>query len=222
MRYEKGQTIAGIPILKIRDMLKRGNLFSADSIKYDLKISLAEAKQVLQALISEKYLEPAEHFENRYELTQLGVRLLSVSGVPRLSRARAEELLVQVVDRAELIKADPEFTQEVKAMVLFGSLLDPDAKDFGDVDIAIELDRKPGVSKEDEDRQSEKDANNGQRIGGILGWIMWPREKVYRFLKNRRPGVSFVDLRSHLEMLNKVPAIQIYPLERKKGAPKSR
>jgi len=216
MRYEKGKTVGGIPILKIRDLLRRDSYFNLHNLAYDLKISDAEAKRVLSALISEGYLEPSKDAEGQYEKTDLGQRLTTVSGTPRMSMARAEELIKQVVLRAYEIKNDPEFTQEVKYMVLFGSVLEPAAKDFGDVDIAIDLDRKEGVTQEDEQRQTQRDANSGKSIGGIFGWIMWPREKVYRYLKNRRPGISFVDLREHAEMLNKVPTMLIYPLEGKK------
>lgn len=214
MKYEKGQIIAGLPVLKVRDLLKKRESFNVDAIEYLLKVSRIEAQRILNELVSGGYLEPREGREGSYEKTPLGLRLATVSGTPRMTRAKADELILQAVTRAMEIAQDPDFTLEVKRMVLFGSYLDPQVQDLGDVDIAIDIDMKKGMTQEDLQAERDREADRGRQFGNYGSFLVWPYERVLRYLKNRKPGLSFVDLRHHVDMLKGIPIIQIYPTVR--------
>lgn len=214
MRIEKGQMIAGFPAKLIRDMLHDvQDIIGEGFIQHWLGLEGEAAFKVLRQLEKDGYLSPHEEFENIYELTDLGTRLAMASAAAPIPRKKAEELLAGVLERAARINNDPSYTWGVKRIIVFGSYLDPSKDKLGDVDIALELDRKPGLTNDDDAAQTRKDEKEGKRFQNMLTQLTWQRSKVIKTLKAGKPGVSLHDANVDRRILEKGPT-KVYDFTR--------
>lgn len=212
MRIEKGQLIAGIPAIKIRNMFRKIYQFiDPETVEELLEVSPEEGKRIFDILLQEGYIEKSEE-EGHYEISNLARRLINASAAAPIARDKATEILDGFLSRVVEVNTDPSFLYEVKRVLLFGSYLDPKATHVGDVDLAVSIDRKPGWTMERDQHQSQLDRKKGLNVpsGDALYW--WQAEKIYKHLKSGKRGIAMVPLEPHAEMLSKVPVAQIWPL----------
>ena len=143
----KHPLVPGIDQKTVRDLFVRHQkthyrLLLATAIEY-LKCPAEEADAFLRRLANAGYLEwawnetPAEN--NDWTLTEHGRRLAADDLGPRLSRQAVDSIIETVTTRARTINADPDRIARVTELRLFGSALDNDRNDFGDVDIEARI-----------------------------------------------------------------------------------
>lgn len=143
----KHPIVSGIDLKTVRDLFVRHQetqyrLLLATTIEY-LKCPAEEADAFLRRLANAGYVEwawngtPAEN--NDWTLTEHGRRLAADELGPRLSRQAVDSIIETVTTRARAINADPDRIARVTELRLFGSALDNDRKDFGDVDIEARI-----------------------------------------------------------------------------------
>lgn len=198
--------IAGFPAKLIRDMLHDvQDIIGEGFIQHWIGLEGSAALKVLKDLEKEGYLSPHREFENIWELTDLGTRLAMASAGAPLSRKRADELLAGVLERAAKINEDPSFTWGVKRIIVFGSYLDPSKEKLGDLDIALEIDRKPGLTYDDDKAQTNKDEEAGQRFQNLSVQLGWQQIKVMKTLKAGKQGISLHDADRDRKVLEKGP-----------------
>ena len=181
-------TVGGVPILQVRDFLKR---YGAEGfMAKDLRERFGEAvaAHLLRVVVSEGYVERAEIYgEWRYGNTAKGGQLARASAARPVSRAKAEQALTEFLGRCDDVRTRPEFLFTVEEAILFGSML-TDKPKVSDVDVAIAL------------RPKEKDAarlaalvheqvrharDEGVRFSNLLEMHHYPWSRVERFLKGR-------------------------------------
>lgn len=205
MKLSKDQKIAGFPALRIRDLFKRHSKYiDQQDVSKFLEVSPRQAQTVLKELAKEGYLEPSDQ-EGLFATTNLALRLRNVSAMKRMTREKVEELLQGLLERAAFVNESPEFTAGVKRVTVFGSYLDQQAEDFGDLDVAVSVERKPGFTPEDEQAQTKRDMQGGKRFSGWMDQLIWPTVKVIQFLKDRKAGIQMVFETEHQEMLRNIP-----------------
>lgn len=204
MRITKGQLIAGLPALALRDLFReRLRSIHREDIERLVEGSGIEAGQVLDVLVSEGYILP-ETSRGFFELTDLARRLSTASGSPPISRAKADALLDGLLERAAFINSNPEYTVGIVKLVVFGSYMDPARENLGDLDVAVETAIKPGLTPQDQRDQTARDMKKGKRLSYIQS-LFWPSEKTLKFLKGGQRGISLVDEPHHREMLKQGP-----------------
>jgi predicted nucleotidyltransferase len=130
------------------------------------------------------------------EGTQAGQTLSSATAAKRVTRATAEKALQQFLGRVEQVNNDPYFLGKVTKVVLFGSMLKPEAQRLSDVDLAVELASK----EEDFDRARAKNYERikeltakGHRFRNFLdqeGCWYW---EVFGFLKRKSRVIALAD-----------------------------
>lgn len=94
----------------------------------------------------------------------------------------------------------------------FGSYLNPETDDYGDIDIAYELEHKINDDKrflEASQRIIAHAIANGKVFSSILDEVCYPEDIVLRYLKNRSPYISLHRVKD-IETLS-APHKQIYP-----------
>ena len=192
MRIQKGQVIAGFPAIKVRDMFRGMEYIDADDLRSKLGVAQKAASKVLGQLVVEGYLKP-EKDRSSHRITDLGCRLRCASAGPTLSRKKADELLKNVLERAKQVRENPEFACYVSRITVFGSYLDESKQELGDLDLALDIKLKPGVTPEAEQAQNAKDMENGRSFSNICEQVCWQTQKVRLFLKNKQRGVSLHD-----------------------------
>jgi len=109
---------------------------------------------------------------------------------------------------------DDELAFDVGRVVLFGSYADPNRDPVGDVDLAVELVRRPlpeGESEQDRTRRRLQAAEaSGHRFRSFFDELSWPEQEVLNKLRNRSRVLAFVDYREHEDLLGRIPHVVIY------------
>lgn len=207
MQINRGQLIAGYPAFKIRHLLRYVRLREAVTsrfLAYVLKIEKQEDAELLAANLSQlgflnqlKKTPVGYSSENAwYEITELGISLANASAAPRIKRRTAERLVEDLMDRVNQVNANERYVYRVSAVVVFGSFIS-DRGDLGDVDIAIEL--SPRISDQNAftkmcTSKIVEAYEEGRAFRNITDEVLWPRNEVRLFLRNRRRGLSLRDI----------------------------
>lgn len=200
MRVDREATIAGHPIKRVRDFLRRVNSgrWMAEEIAEHFKIE--SANDLIAELINQGLLKRDTSFPCDDEFYALGPnaqRLINVRFVKRIDRQKADRLVAGLLERARHVNADNYYLFSVAEMRAFGSYIDPTQLDLGDVDIALSLERRlldgediEGFMKREQKRASE----SGRRFSNILQMLDYAEHEVRRFLKARSPYLSLHDM----------------------------
>lgn len=77
------------------------------------------------------------------KITKLGIRVRATSMIPRMNRVAINQLVTNVQKRVSEVNSDDRFGMEFAMLGLFGSVLNEQAKDFGDLDVFYRLEYKP-------------------------------------------------------------------------------
>lgn len=108
----------------------------------------------------------------------------------RIKRSTADKLLDGVKERILLANANDSFCYRIKRAVVFGSYVnDPDKDTLGDLDIGIEFEAKYPPNSE-EFRNKEMQCKSSDWFAAMV----WPKEEVVRYLRNRSGYISIHDL----------------------------
>lgn len=166
MKLSKNDLICGQPAFVVRDLLK---LFSAGHYQASnthyfspAGMSLVDVQRLILALHEEGYLEAITSEEqNEYErilripaesandfpfslhLSSKGRRIAVTRFGNRMKRKTIEKLVQTVTERARLTGSMDLLAFEVSKLWVFGSYLDADAEDYGDLDLIVETRFKP-------------------------------------------------------------------------------
>ena len=141
----------GQPILKIRGIVRYAmqhlvsekKEFIVQEIAKILNCSTPVAGEVLDRMLQEKFLILTEEFlwgKTHYGIVESeSARRLGVTKAnPPISRAKANMLLSELLERVKEINSLPELAYSVKSVKVFGSFL-LNKEILGDLDVAIEL-----------------------------------------------------------------------------------
>ena len=121
-----------------------------------------------------------------------------------MSRAKAEKLLADFLKRVEDANGRDELSHYVHEAHIFGSYLNDDAKNLGDLDIAIELrlrqirGRDPVKHSQDRGIKAQK---AGRRFRSSVELMFFGEIEVRQLLKGRGPYISLHPM-SDLEATN--------------------
>ncbi|KGM52504.1 hypothetical protein N792_05405 [Lysobacter concretionis Ko07 = DSM 16239] len=151
--------------------------FDIDDFSKALGAPISESIPVLQAMLADGVFTIAEGVPDRYVASQKLGQLALAKISPGISRAEAENLLAQVVEKASEINARSDsYDHRVTCLVVFGSYL-TDKPHLGDLDIGAALDELPGRG----------DRREGEAIDAWLRRCEAARSRAARALRLRQP-----------------------------------
>lgn len=212
MKINPKETIAGFPLLKIRDLLKAEMAHSVRGIAYFLKIDKGQAEQVLQTLLELEYIEEeTDAGETIYVNTIKGNALGLAKAIPSISRAKAEELFSGFMQRVNEVNSNDYYLYKVTKVILFGSYL-TDSPTVNDIDIVIETQQKetdPKLGREKKAARSKEAAAKGVTFRNIIDYHFYPDHEVKQFLKSKSRYLSLHS--SSDEVLEEAVSSQVYP-----------
>jgi predicted nucleotidyltransferase len=220
MKIEKGQMIAGQPVLKVRDFFKRNERFGIETAAYFFNLSNKAAKTICLEFTELGYCErvppkemvPAYRKEIRYELLPLGRSLALARAVPPITRQKAERIVQEFMDRVEEINSNEKYVYKITKVLLFGSYIRPDATELNDVDIAVEIApkyRDPDVLQKKNDAYIQAAIEGGRHFRDWLDQMFAPQTDVKTFLRNKSRYVSLHTTDDGV--LKETETKQIYP-----------
>ncbi len=219
MKIEKGQTIAGQSVLKVRDFFKRYQRFDAADVAHFFAISKKAAKAVCLELLKAGYSEqvPKEQMPDEYkkeiwyDLLPLGRSLRLARAVPPITRQKADCIVEEFMARVREVNSNKKYVYKVDKVLLFGSYIRPDATELNDVDIAVEIIHKfdnPDIRQKKNDEYIKAAIRSGRRFNDWLDQMFCPEVDVKKFLKNRSRYISLHPM--HDEVLKITETKQIY------------
>ena len=194
MHIDSATTIAGIPLVRVRDFLrKQGDwAWDEDELAEDLDLTPDAAGVLFAELQAQALIEP--HPENPGWWTTITGQALANASLRRYRRATAKAL-ERLVERAAEVNASDRFLHRVTRIRLFGSMLDPSRDQVSDVDVVIEMEPKEAdpeihwVRCQDHSRNA---SDAGRHFATYLDYLVWPETEVLLFLRNRSPILSFI------------------------------
>jgi hypothetical protein len=183
MRLATTDTVAGYPAVEARDFIRSHDYKRAED---DHPLALA--------LAAEGYLERQEPYG--WVATLQGGALGNAKFIKPITRAKAEAIVAEAIERAKAVNADPKrYLYRVKRLRVFGSYLDPSVDLLGDVDMAIETERNERLDKADTGSFSTLCQRHSRRYGPqslntFAATLLWPEREVVQVVKGRVRSLS--------------------------------
>lgn len=213
MKIDKKTLICGIPIIKIREFMRRFRTpesFSLQTITEYFELTKPSGTSLLNELLDLGYAEYVT--TDKYEVTVKGNALAQLKFVKRINKVKADKIFNEFMKRVSEINEDESFIYRVSKLCLFGSYLNPEADDYGDIDIAYELEHKISDDhsfSEAKQRIIDNAKAYGKVFSSIVEEVCYPSNLVLRYLKNRSPYISLHRMED-IKTLS-APYKQIYP-----------
>src|SRR4051812_44956852 len=124
MQLNAADTLAGLPILKIRAFFRKTR--AGWNVKYlakGLGLAADQAEQVLAELAREGYIEPFSQSSGFWEITEKARRLVLAKASKPVQRATAARALEQFLERVAAANQEARFIFRVTEVRVFGSFL---------------------------------------------------------------------------------------------------
>lgn len=214
MKIDKNKRINNIPIIKIRNFLRRFSRGSSEDLLTHISgyfnLTKQEATKIIEALVEEGYIEKEGEV---FYCTIKGNALSNVRFIKRMNKEKADKEFSEFMKRVENLNQNNEFIYQVKRIVIFGSYLNPENKDFGDIDIGIELEPRIKDKKAFELAENEIISNaieNGKVFSNIVDELFYPQDLVFKYLKNKSRYIS-IHRMDQVEGLNAIYN-QVFPI----------
>jgi hypothetical protein len=194
MHIGKDELLAGVPAKRLRDtLIKIGqDSWSRKKLREELKLAPSETAGILARLKAEGYLAASDRLRGWYRTGPASQRLVNVLFIKRITRAKADTPVAGLIERARQINNDDRFVLSVTELRAFGSYIESDKNDLGDVDIGFAVEVKPKFDADDVTGLSKHTERDFPRIPprNFLEFLFLPRKVVLRTLKNRSPYIS--------------------------------
>lgn len=195
MHIDSKNTLAGQPILKIREFLRRNQScnWGEMTVRSTFNVDSKTAKGIISFLNRRGYVEPIQISGKTYwKNTIKGNSLALSSAAPPISRTTAERKLKEFLDRVLAVRNSKYYLYKVTKVVVFGSYLSNMEK-INDIDISISLESKQ--KNEQRRRQMiEERIDNAIFYGKVFRnegeKICWPQFEVIKFLKGRSRSIG--------------------------------
>jgi predicted nucleotidyltransferase len=216
MRISRKQKINNTPILKIRDFFKSLQRYRTDTFTLDkacnyFEINDIEANSLLNELSEQGFIEKS--ISDYYKTTLKGEALRIARCEPPIKRDKADKIVKDFMQRVEEINNNDYYLYRVSKVLLFGSYINKDAVDFGDIDIAFELERKikdAGEYEKLNEEFIEKAKDKGKYFSSFIDELFYSETVVLMKLINRN---RYISLHRDDEILKVTVTKQIYPVE---------
>jgi hypothetical protein len=221
MRIEKNEKINNIPVIKIRNYFRKARHygFSKERIRNHFHLNENDVNLLINELIRNELIEQRNSYsaEYEYQLLRKGNALCAASCVPPISKQKADKIFNEFMQRVEEVNNDDYYLWRVNRLYLFGSYLNPNNNDFGDIDLLYILKRKIAdefIFQQRCRQRFTEEIAKGRRFKDIFERYAWPAKEVVRKLKNKNPYISLGPLSSVFDdLLVTEPNKQIYPVK---------
>lgn len=220
MKIEKGQIIAGQPVLRIRDFFKRNRYFELSDAALFFGLSDEEAKILCTAVTELGYCQERSVDQNIidhenekwYDLLPLGRSLALAKARPPIGRAKASQLMDEFIERVKEVNRNKKYAYKVKTVLLFGSYLRAEVEKLNDIDIAVEMEKRysnPKRQEQVEQAYIDNAIRNGKRFRSFIDKLCFPETEVQKFLTNKLRYISLHP--AHDAVLKSTKTKKIYP-----------
>ena len=195
MRVNASDKILGIEAKHLRKFFRgyTNGQFDAGSIKYWPELKLTSEKKIMkffEDMIKEGYINKKD-FNGRdfYELERKAMALANAKFIKPISKEKATEVVKELLERVETLNTDKYYIVRVESIYVFGSYIDKDAKDCGDIDLIINLKLKDGINYDESVKISQERCPHASNFLQRISYAT--HQEPLKFLKNRNRYLSF-------------------------------
>jgi len=217
MRVDKADHIAGVPATDLRRAfraMRDENYRHLDDLRAalgaGLELTQAQAMTVAAQLIAEGYFDRGEL---GYALTERGLRLAASSTGKPIPRAKAEQLLVELLDRARVINQNDSW-HRIGQIELFGSLLDPSRETVNDIDLLVTLEPRYETPADNNELivllNAYRRGRTGKDGGTLMQLLSFPSEELFKQLKAGKRAYQLLDAASQDELRSRTECKVIF------------
>ena len=213
MRIQSNDLIVGQPALAIRKLLRNRTHIRVDTIVDLLDIDIETARQVLNDLATEGYIEASEGFQEMWRTTMQGNAVANAKAGKPITRRTADRLIEEFLTRVNEINACDDYAYRVVQVVIFGSYLS-DSPTLGDVDLSIELSHRCDDPQEHErnwEARIQHALQEGRNFQTFFAQQCWPEQEIWRILKGRSRGLSLHDEKHERVLSRPIPSKILFP-----------
>ena len=196
MRIDPKTTIAGQPAVRVRDFLRRHTgSWGLPRLREQLKIDEVAARRLVKALLKRRLIQKDSRWKDEgpyWRMTLAGSTFSLATAAKPVRREIAEAAVAAFLQRVREVNSDPRFLYRVVEVEAFGSYL-TDAKQLGDVDLAVKLESKePDAKRREatEENHIHQARTGGRRFQNVVDKIFWPQLEVRLYLKARSRVLS--------------------------------
>lgn len=198
MRVSKSDSICGLAAPTARRLMRAYYDEHPIAVACEiLGICHDAARDQMRAFETAGYIERAKLApaagDDWWVTTVKGNALANASFGKPINRATATRLLAEVIERARSYNADPARLLTVREIVVFGSYLDPDIDQLGDLDLAVSAVRRDTDGERYVDKVLEYARNSGRNFSAFHDRLFWPARELRMILKNRSSAISMTD-----------------------------
>ena len=201
MRIDPKETIAGIPIVRVRDFMRpyAGRAFTTRHAMASIEISHLRANDVIQELVKRAWIVASDPDNGRtktqdwYRATFAGAEFSAATAFKAIIRSTADAHIADLLKRVAHVESLDSYLYRVATIVAYGSYLTTDEHLF-DVDLSITLAPKmndPAMHQAMEEKQSLDEEKKGTPVIRVGDRLSWPKNKVLLYLKNKSRVLSF-------------------------------
>jgi len=196
MQVSSDDTLAGVALIDIRNFLRRYRKrrgIGISNIESELAVPHSQAELIAKAMAEAGLIEPRREAGNddptrHYSVTASGRRLCATRFVKRITRAKADALVKQMLERITSINARDELVYRVRRVRAFGSYAS-EASEVGDIDLAVDLElRYP--DKDKIEQLLARAETSGKRFSSYIDQLSYGQEEVHQLLKGRSPYLA--------------------------------
>ncbi|MEI6623634.1 MAG: hypothetical protein WCP28_17220 [Actinomycetes bacterium] len=158
-------------------------------------LSTDDASDLLDCLVEAGYLKTKQYHDpgsgtlTVFATTISGGALAGAAFTRPISRKKAEQLLDGLVARAALYNDTPDKPMVVAQVSVFGSYLDPQASELGDLDVQVTLEPRTAEAT-DPAWLLDYAADSGRNFSNIVECLAWAEREVFLLLRNRSSYIS--------------------------------
>lgn len=192
MRLKRDVLVAGLDPEVARTVARicHAGWTTIEGIAHRSHLSIPLACAATERLTEAEFLELGEiGGDCVWRTTLAGGGLANASFLKPMSRDKAESLLDGAISRAKAFNADPTRLFWIDELQVFGSYLNREAPDYGDLDLNLvtsvrPLDEEWGTALHRYARES------GRRLQTIQEIVLWPYREVRQVVRGRSPYIS--------------------------------
>jgi predicted nucleotidyltransferase len=196
MRVNSNDIIAGVQAKNLRRFFRdnKFNNFNPDDLKYYDYLKLNSSEKIfefIKNMIEEGFIkkESENSRPGQYTLDDKALTFSNAKFIKPISREKADTVVKELLERVETLNKDNYYLVRVDSIHAFGSYIDENAKDFGDIDLIIKLKRKDGIDNEEARKLSFERSPDWMDWFGKLCYAEYT--EPLRFLKNKNKYLSF-------------------------------
>ncbi len=196
MRLQRRVAVAGLDPELARSLARacQGDLRRVDVVAERAGVGTRSAGDALRRLEADGFVRCEDiGGDVRWSTTIAGNALAMASFNRPIRRVKAEALLAGVLERAAMFNADETHLLIISRLRVFGSYLDPEAGELGDLDLAVEFVDSAGDSLSVDEfarRALDYARASGRTFSTFILALDWPRREAEMILRNRSAYIN--------------------------------